>query len=220
MEGRANPLVVAIDGPAGSGKSTLAKRLAFELGLPYVNTGLMYRAVTLEAIRQGVDPDDTEGLTRLAAGLRFDLDLDLCPPELRIDGSPPDARLMSPEVEETVSRVARHPALRALLRDEQRRLGAGGAVMEGRDIGSVVFPDAPLRVRLGAGPGERAARRALERKAGETEISAAIAARDAEDERNVPPLRTDLEVDSTHLNPDEVLAIVLAEARRRIGDLP
>ena len=220
MEGRASPLVVAIDGPAGSGKSTLARRLALELDLPYVNTGLMYRAVTLEAIRQGVDPDDTEGLTRLAAGLRFDLDLDLRPPELRIDGSPPDAGLMSPEVEETVSRVARHPALRALLRDEQRRLGAGGAVMEGRDIGSVVFPDAPLRVLLGAGPGERAARRALERKGGETEVSAAIAARDAEDERNVPPLEADLEVDSTHLNPDEVLAIVLAEAHRRIGDLP
>lgn len=220
MEGRPPPPVVAIDGPAGSGKSTLARRLALELGLPYVNTGLMYRAVTLEAIRSGVGPEEAETLTSLARQIRFDLDLDRSPPELRIDGAPPEPALTSPEVEGLVSRVARHRALRAHLRDEQRRLGAGGAVMEGRDIGSVVFPDATLRVVLGAGPGERAARRAREREGGETEVSAAIAARDAQDERNVPPPDADFEVDSTHLSADEVLAVVLAEARRRIGASP
>ncbi|HEX5950263.1 MAG TPA: (d)CMP kinase [Actinomycetota bacterium] len=218
MEGAERPTVVAIDGPAGSGKSTLARRLALELGLPYVNTGLMYRAVTLEAIERGIDPGDAEALTAIAAGLTFDLDLDLRPPELRIEGSPPDPGLTSPEVERTVSQVSAHAPLRAVLRERQRRLGSNGAVMEGRDIGSVVFPDATLKVVLGAGPGERAARRALEREARAVEVSAAIAERDARDERNVPPVEADLEVDSTHLGPDEVLAIVLAEVRRRQGE--
>jgi CMP/dCMP kinase len=218
VEARGSPFVVAIDGPAGSGKSTLARRLALELGVPYVNTGLMYRAVTLDALRRGVDLDDAEALARLAEGLTFDLDLDLGPPELRIDGSPPDPALAWPEVEAAVSRVARHPALRALMRDEQRRLGAGGAVMEGRDIGSVVFPDALLRVVLEALPDRRASRRASEREgAGTSEISAAIAARDALDERNVPPVEPDLRVDSTHLDAEHVFELVLAAVRERLG---
>ncbi len=218
MEGRDLPFVVAIDGPAGSGKSTLARRLALALDVPYVNTGLMYRAVTLEALRRGLDLDDAEGLVRLARGLTFDLDLDLHPPQLRIDGSPPPPDLASPRVEAAVSRVARHLALRARLRDEQRRLGAEGAVMEGRDIGSVVFPDALLRVVLEALPDERASRRASEREtAGTSEVSAAIAARDAQDARNVPPVEADLPVDSTHLDAEQVFELVLAEVRRRLG---
>lgn len=209
--------MIAIDGPAGSGKSTLARGLARELGLPYVNTGLMYRAVTLEALRRGVDPEDADGLLALARTLTFDLDLDRHPPELSIEGSVPEPALASPEVEAAVSRVARHPALRTYLRDEQRRLGGGGAVMEGRDIGSVVFPNALLKVHLAAGPEERAARRALERDGAEpTEVEEAIAARDALDARNVPPLEADLDVDSTHLDAQQVLALVLAEVRLRI----
>ncbi|HSD49376.1 MAG TPA: (d)CMP kinase [Actinomycetota bacterium] len=217
MEGGDRPTVVAIDGPAGSGKSTLARRLALELGLPYVNTGLMYRAVTLEAVRRGIDPGDAETLTRIAAALTFDLDLGLRPPELRIEGAPPDPELTSPEVERIVSQVSAHPALRSVLRDRQRGLGSNGTVMEGRDIGSVVFPDATVRVVLGAGATERAARRALERDGRPAEVSTEIAERDAKDERNVPPVEADLEVDSTHLGPDEVLAIVLAEVRRRVA---
>ena len=218
MEGRGAPFVVAIDGPAGSGKSTLARRLALALGVPYVNTGLMYRAVTFEALRRGVDLDDAEALARLTGDLTFDLDLDLGPPELRIEGSPPEPALTSPEVEAAVSRVARHPALRALLRDEQRHLGAGGAVMEGRDIGSVVFSDALLRVVLEARSDRRASRRASEREgAGTSEVSAAIAARDAQDERNVPPVEPDLWVDSTHLDADQVFELVLAAVRERLG---
>jgi cytidylate kinase len=218
MQGPDRTFVVAIDGPAGSGKSTLARRLALALGIPYVNTGLMYRAVTLEAVRRGLDLDDAEALVGVARGLTFDLDLDLQPPQLRVDGSPPGLELTSPEVESAVSRVARHPAVRALLRDEQRRLGAGGAVMEGRDIGTVVFPNALLRVVLEARPDERASRRASEREgAGTSEVSAAIAARDAQDERNVPPAEGDLLVDSTHLDADEVFDLVLAEIRRLLG---
>jgi len=218
VEGRSAPFVVAIDGPAGSGKSTLARRLALALGVPYVNTGLMYRAVTFEALRRGVDLDDAEALARLAGDLTFDLDLDLDPPELRIEGSPPEPALTSSEVEAAVSRVARHPSLRGLMRDEQRRLGARGAVMEGRDIGSVVFPGALLRVVLEALPDRRASRRASEREgAGSSEISVAIAARDAQDERNVPPVEPDLQVDSTHLDADQVFQRVLAAVRERLG---
>ncbi len=216
----ARPVIVAIDGPAGSGKSTLARRLALELDLPYLNTGLMYRAVTLEALRRGVDPDDEETLADIARSLRFDLDPTQRPPQLRIDGRAPEPALRDPRVEAQVSRVARHPAVRAVLRAEQRRLGAEGGVVEGRDIGSVVFPDATLRVVLRAHPEERTARRARELGAGRAEeVLRAIEARDRQDERNVPPLEADLELDSTGMPPDRVLEVVLAAVRERLeGD--
>ncbi len=218
MEDPPAPIVVAIDGPAGSGKSTLARALALSLDLPYVNTGLMYRAVTLEAIRSGVDPADEETLTSIARRLRFDLDRHERPPQLRIDGAPPEAALAAPEVEALVSRVAAHASLRRVLRAEQRRLGAGGAVIEGRDIGSMVFPDATLRVRLEAHPEERASRRAHERAEVSThEVSAAIAARDRQDERNVPPVDADLVIDSTGLGPEDVFRMVLDAVRERTG---
>lgn len=211
-------MVVAIDGPAGSGKSTLARRLAIELGLPYLNTGLMYRAVTLAAIRRGVDPDDAGALAAIARALRFDLDRDQRPPELRIDGGQPEPALRDPRVEALVSRVARHPQVREVLRAEQRRLGAEGGVVEGRDIGSVVFPDATLRVVLRAHPHERTARRARELGAGRAEeVLRAIEARDRQDERNVPPVEPDLELDSTDMSPDRVLEVVLAALRGRLG---
>jgi cytidylate kinase len=211
------PVVVAIDGPAGSGKSTLARRLAIELGLPYLNTGLMYRAVTLEAIRRGVDPDDAETLAAIARGLRFELDPAGHPPGLRIDGREPAPDLRSPEVERLVSRVARHPQVRAVLRAEQRRLGGQGGVVEGRDIGSVVFPDATLRVVLHAHPSERTARRARELGAHPSEeVLRAIEARDRQDQANVPPVHPDLELDSTDMSPDRVVEVVLAALRARL----
>lgn len=218
MEPRGSASVIAIDGPAGSGKSTLARRLAARLGLPYVNTGLMYRALALSALREGVDPEDGQTLVGLARRIRFDLDRSMAPPELLIDGGPPEAALSSPEVEGSVSQVSRHPAVRTLMRDEQRRLGEGGAVMEGRDIGSIVFPDAALRVVLLARPTERASRRARERDATEVpEVELAIARRDELDARNVPPVESDLEVDTTHLDADAVFELVLAAARGRLG---
>lgn len=211
------PTVIAIDGPAGSGKSTLARALAIELGLPYVDTGLMYRALALRALRDGIDPEDAAALAEAAADLTFDLDLDRHPPELLVDGSPPDPALRSEAVEAIVSQVARHAAVRSRLREEQRRLGSRGAVMEGRDIGSVVFPTATLRVVLEAHPEERATRRAVERNADVPVVGEAIAQRDEQDARNVPVLEPDLVVDTTDLDARNVLELVLTAARERLG---
>jgi cytidylate kinase len=219
VERRPSATVIAIDGPAGSGKSTLALRLAARLGLPYVNTGLMYRALTLAALREGVDPEDGGALVELAGAITFDLDPRQVPPQLRIDGAPPDPDLLSTQVEGWVSQVSRHTGVRALMRDEQRRLGGAGAVMEGRDIGSVVFPDATLRVLLVAGPQARASRRALEREVAPLpEVRRAIDRRDELDARNVPPLEPDLELDTTHLDADAVFEMVLASALQRLGE--
>jgi cytidylate kinase len=173
-------VVIAIDGPAGSGKSTLAAALAGRLRLPYVNTGLMYRALALRAIERGVDPDDADGLVRLSKELRFQLG-EGPPAVLLIDGAEPDDQLVSLEVEEIVSRVSRHPPVREIMRRAQRGLGAEGCVMEGRDIGTVVFPDADVKLFLSAPPSVRADRRQRERGGGE-----AVAERDALDRRTNP----------------------------------
>jgi CMP/dCMP kinase len=209
--------VIAIDGAAGSGKSTLAYRLASQLGLPYLNTGLMYRALALRAHRRGVSPDDAGALGRLARAIGFDLDSSVRPPQLTIDGEPPEADLTSPEVESSVSAVARHPEVRAVLRQEQRRLAAGGAVMEGRDIGSVVAPDAPLKLFLEAHPEERVGRRALERVGDPERIAEALGTRDEQDALTNPlvPAPDAVVLDTTELLPDEVARRALALARER-----
>lgn len=209
--------VIAIDGAAGSGKSTLAHRLASELGLPYVNTGLMYRALALEAHREGVSPDDAAGLERLARRIEFDLDSSVRPAELAIDGEPPEAALTSPEVESSVSAVSRHPQVRAVLRAEQRRLASEGAVMEGRDIGSVVAPDAPLKLFLRAHPRERVGRRALERQDDPRRIAESLGTRDEQDALTNPlvPAADAVVLDTTELSPDEVARRAFALVRER-----
>jgi cytidylate kinase len=226
--------VVAIDGPAGSGKSTLAERLALALGLPYVNTGLMYRAATLRALREGVDLEDGPALAQVARGIRFDLSSRFAPPAVLIDGEPPSPDLVVPEVEINVSTLSRHPEVRTVLRNEQRRLGRGGAVMEGRDIGSVVFPDAVVKIFLVAAPDERVARRIRERHGplqsnaaspassdGPTptpDVAEALANRDALDEQVNPFVAAPDAVllDTTGRDPDEVLRAALAIARERL----
>jgi cytidylate kinase len=210
------PRVVTIDGAAGSGKSTLARGLARSLALPYVNTGLMYRALTLLACERGADVEDPGALAEVLSGMRFTLD-DGTPPELSIDGSPPRAELTSAIVEAAVSQVARHEQVRALMRAEQRRLGIEhGAVMEGRDIGAVVFADAPVKLYLEADADARAHRRASERAHG-TGAAAALHDRDRRDMRVNPfePSEGAVVIDTTELG----IAAALEAALAVVGEL-
>jgi cytidylate kinase len=217
--------IVTIDGPGGSGKSTLAVRLARELHLPYLNTGQMYRAVALEAHRRGVAPEDASGLAELAGGLRFELSVGADVPGLLIEGFPPRWELATQEVEATVSRISSHPEVRAVLRGSQRRLGSNGAVIEGRDIGSVVFPEADVKVFLDASPDERASRRIEERTghapvgtATEEPIAEALAARNADDARTTPlvPAEDAVVLDTSGMSADEVFATVRAVVLERL----
>lgn len=207
------PRVVAIDGAAGSGKSTLARGLARALGVPYVNTGLMYRALAAAAVRAGISPDDVERAVELTRGLSFTL----CgedPAELEVEGFA-GSDLTTPEVEMTVSAISRHPEVRRLMRAAQRGLGERGAVMEGRDIGSVVFPDAPVKLYLVAGEGTRVARRAAERGAEQGVVEAAMHARDARDALTNPfePPTGGHILDTTHLSIEATVQAALAIVR-------
>jgi CMP/dCMP kinase len=211
--------VVAIDGAAGSGKSTLARGLARALALPYLNTGLMYRALTLRSIEGGVDPGDEAALASLMQALSFALDAG-SPPELSLDGARPGAELEGPQVEAHVSLVSSHPQVRALMRDEQRRLGRDGAVMEGRDIGSVVFPDAPMKIYLVADPEVRGRRRALERADGR-HVASALRERDERDMKvNVfEPPAGGVVIDTTDLDVEGTVEAALRLIRERAPEL-
>jgi len=212
--------VIAIDGAAGSGKSTLARRLASRLDLPYVNTGLMYRWLASEAIRSGVSPADAEELVRLTARSRFRL-AGASPRELQVDGHSAD-ELTAPDVERTVPIVAAHPAVRSWMRDAQRRLGEAGAVMEGRDIGSVVFPDAPVKIYLLAHADDRISRRADERRdRSAAEVAAALEERDELDAKTHPfaPAPGAFVIDTGALDADEVVEAALDVIRRLAPEL-
>jgi CMP/dCMP kinase len=223
--------VVTIDGPAGSGKSTLARGLAVSLDLPYVNTGLMYRALTRLALDRGVAVDDGVGLARLMGEMRFNLS-EGSPAELRVNGREPGPELATSDVEAAISAVSRHPEVRLLMRHAQRLLGQGGAVVEGRDIGSVVFPDADAKIFLQARPEERAARRTEERRATEggspgptspptevAEVASALARRDALDARVNPfvPAPDAMLLDTSGRSAEEVLAEARAWVEARLG---
>lgn len=213
--------VIAIDGAAGSGKSTLALGLARTLGLPYVNTGIMYRALTLAALDAGIDPDDGDSLSELMSRLRFALS-DGTPPEIEVDGAPPSPALVSEPVEAEVSHVARHPQVRALMREGQRTLGLAGAVVEGRDIGSVVFPDAPVKLFLSATPRTRVARRAEQRgAAGAVDVEESLHRRDAKDARVNPfePAPDAIALDTSDRTVDDTLGIAIAIVRERMPEL-
>ncbi|HTE19813.1 MAG TPA: (d)CMP kinase, partial [Armatimonadota bacterium] len=152
--------IVAIDGPAGSGKSTVARRLAQALGYTYIDTGAMYRAVALAATQNAVSYDDAEGLARLAGRLRLEFVPDGERPRLLVDGVDVSDSIRTSGMSIGSSQVSRWPGVRSALVEQQRRLAeAGGVVMEGRDIGTVVFPNARVKIYLTATVEERARRR-------------------------------------------------------------
>lgn len=216
-------MIIAIDGPAGSGKSTLGKALAGKLGFLFFDTGVMYRAVACTAITRGLDVHDEEGMTRLANALQ----IDVRPPsvddgrdnDLIVDGDDITWAIRAPEVEGCVSVVSAYPGVRLALTTVQRRIGSrGSVVMAGRDIGTVVLPEADLKIYLDASPDVRAMRRHAERLArGETsdvvEIRASIRERDRIDSsREVAPLRPADDahwIDSDHMSIDEVVDAVM-----------
>jgi cytidylate kinase len=205
--------VIAIDGPAGSGKSTVARAVAARTGLEYLDTGAMYRAVTFAAIRRGVDPSDVDPVVKVAR------DLDLRMSEdgtVVVDGADATIEIRGPEVTRAVSIVAANPGVRAEMRQRQREWAVkhGGGVMEGRDIGTVVFPDAVLKVYLDASPEVRASRRSKEVAdlAYET-VAADLARRDALDQgREDSPLREASDaviIDTSDLTVDQIVDEVL-----------
>jgi cytidylate kinase len=204
--------VIAIDGPAGSGKSTVARHLAERLGLKYLDTGAMYRSVAFAALRRGVDPNDAEPVARVARELELRLEED---GTVHVDGVDATIEIRGPEVSRAVSVVAANPAVREELVSRQREWANrnGGGVMEGRDIGTVVFPDARLKVYLDAHPRVRASRRSLEADQSFDAVAADIARRDAYDSgRAHDPLRTAddaVVIDTTDLTVDEIVTAVL-----------
>lgn len=207
--------IVAIDGPAGSGKTTLARRLADVLRLPYLNTGLMYRALAARALAEGVAPNDGDALLDVLRVIRFSMAGDA--PTLRIEGSEAGPGLIGTEVEAIVSAVAQHPEIRVAMRDLQRALGAPGGVIEGRDIGTVVFPDADVKFFLLADPEARAARRRAER-GGDDAVAAALGDRDRRDARVHPPVAPAdaIVLDTGSLDAEQTYTRAIEEVRARM----
>jgi CMP/dCMP kinase len=212
-------LVVALDGPAGAGKSTVSKALADRLGVPYLDTGAMYRAITLAAIRAGVDPADETRVGELGESTA----IDISPARVLVDGVEATAAIRSPEVNASVSVVAANSAVRLAMRTQQRLWAEreGGGVVEGRDIGSVVFPDAALKVYLTASPRERAIRRAMEVGGDVDEIESSIAARDHLDStRSDSPLvvaEGSVVVDTDGRSVDEIVDAIVGLLDERGG---
>lgn len=227
---RKNGLVIAIDGPSGAGKSTAARLLAKQLGYIYIDTGAMYRAVGWKAKREGIDPADEGKLTALCARTQVTIRKDNSDPRFFVDGIDVTREIRTPEMGMVASLVSKSPAVRARLLVLQRELGkTGGVVMDGRDIGTVVFPDANVKFYLDASAEERGKRRYLELKAMGHDVDCAritreIKERDQQDSgRELAPLKKAddaIVIDSTALSIAEMLDRMLsavAQAKQRPG---
>jgi cytidylate kinase len=214
------PVVVALDGPAGAGKSTIARSLARRLGFTYIDSGAMFRAIALWAMRVNVDLDDLHKLEQLAREARIEFEGDSI---VLLNGEDVTAAIRDPDVSKAASKVSIAPGVRKALRDEQRRIGSlHSVVMEGRDIGTVVFPDAEVKIYLDADPEIRAGRRAQETGAAVDEIAREMRERDQRDRtRREAPLTQapDAEyIDSTALSPVEVEEAILKVVRKRTSN--
>ena len=208
-------MIVAIDGPAGAGKSSVARALATRLGFKYLDTGAMYRALTWLALHEGVPLDDGPGLGSLATASPVTFGDG---GTVSIGGEDVTRRIREPEIDAAVPVVARHPEVREVMRRRQRELGhSGDSVVEGRDIGVVVVPDAEVKVWLVADPGVRVTRRHAEREGlGVDELAEELRRRDARDAINTHQAPDAIEVDTTELTLDEVVdrvAALVAAAR-------
>jgi len=217
-------VVVAIDGPAGAGKSTIAKKLADRLGFTYIDTGAMYRAVALWALRQQVDTSDMHRLEQLALAA----EIELSPGRIRLNGEDITDAIRTPGVSSGASKVAVIPGVRRAMVAKQRAIGERSSiVMEGRDIGTVVFPDADVKIFLDAKPAERVRRRLAEEQAkapGET-ISETVVAEQMQERDRRDSTRADARlsqaldavyVDSTPLSIEEVVEAILKIIRSRV----
>jgi cytidylate kinase len=208
-------MIVAIDGPAGAGKSTVARLLSERLGFRYLDTGAMYRALTWLARRQGLALDLADDLAELAAEFPVGFDDE---GRVFIDGCDVTSSIRRPDIDKLVPVVARHHAVREVMRARQRALGEeGDVVIEGRDIGTVVAPNAGVKVYLVADPAVRASRRSSERPGiGADALATDLRLRDERDAINMRPADDAVQIDTTDLEVEEVVARIeeLVEARR------
>lgn len=221
-------MIIAIDGPSGAGKSTLAKRLAKELRFVYLDTGAMYRALALKALRQGVDLADDTCLAELIAGTEIDLQETHGRLAVLLDGEDVADQIRTPEVSQLASKVSALGVVRAHMLELQRAMGKQGSVVaEGRDIGTVIFPEAEVKVFLDASVCERAQRRYDELKAAGREVDLDETRREIEErdkrdsERDLAPLRKAddaMLIDSSSVDADEVAAIVLARIQNELRE--
>jgi CMP/dCMP kinase len=219
-------LIVAIDGPSGAGKSTLAKRVAREFGFMYLDTGALYRALGLKVLRQGVEVADDARMAQLVETTDMDLTERHGQLEVFLDGEEVSALIRTPEVSQMASKVSALKAVRRRLLEIQRALGRrGSAVAEGRDIGTVVFPEAEVKIFLDASAKERARRRSEELRAAGRAVSIEETQREMEErdqrdsERELAPLRKAedaLTIDSSSLDAEAVAARVIKKIRSRV----